>query len=201
MVHWLTLEEAARYLKVSKPTLYRWITTEHVRAYGLAVGRGYRLKRQDLDELLQQPHLRLKELQPRMAEFYVYSGANAEFREIAIMVRDASMGLGGWPRQVVERSLAQAESSNPVLTFRGRLIRQARTALTEWLVVRDGRQTVALELSRLVPLAESGRATTEDMDRLRELVAETMTWAGIETYDPGTAGWANRAAAALRAAI
>lgn len=200
MPHWLTLEEAAAYLKVSKPTLYRWIAAEHVRAYGLAVGRGYRLKREDLDELLQQPHLSLKELQPRMAEFYVYNGANTEFREVAIMVRDASVGLGGWPRQVVETSIAKAESCNPALTFRGRLIRQARTALTEWVVVRDGRHEVALELGLLVPLAENGRATPEQMDRLREVVAETETWAGIETYDPGTAAWANRAAAVLRAA-
>jgi hypothetical protein len=68
-----------------------------------------------------------------MAEFAVYNGGNVEFREIAVMVRDASADQGTWPLQIVERSLSKAEASNPYTTFRGRLIRQARLALLEYI--------------------------------------------------------------------
>ena len=49
------------------------------------------------------------------------------------MVRDASAGMGGWPRKVVERSLAKAEATNPPDTVRGRIVRQAGVALLEWV--------------------------------------------------------------------
>jgi excisionase family DNA binding protein len=136
----MTLEEGAAYLKISRPTIDRWIADARIRAYDLPSGRGRRLKREDLDELLMQPRRTLGELQPRMAEFAVYQGGNKEFQEVAVMVRDASIDQGAWPRQVVQDSLAAAEASNPVDTFRGRLVRQARVALLEWLDKRDKRQ-------------------------------------------------------------
>jgi len=138
-IDWMTLDEGAAHLRVSRPTLDRWIAEERVRAYYLPSGRGRRLKREDLDEPLVRPRRTLAELQPRMAELDVYNGGNAEFREVAVMVRDASTEQAAWPRQVVERSLAKAEASNGPGTFRGRLIRQARHALMEWVDERDKR--------------------------------------------------------------
>ena len=55
MPEWVTLDEAASYLKISKPTLYRWIAEDRVRSYDLPAGRGRRMKREDLDDLLEQP--------------------------------------------------------------------------------------------------------------------------------------------------
>jgi excisionase family DNA binding protein len=130
---WLTLDEGAKHLRISRATLDRWIAEERVRAYELPSGRGRRVKRDDLDDVLVQKRLSLNELQPKMAEFAVYNGGNVEFREIAVMVRDASADQGTWPLQIVERSLSKAEASNPYTTFRGRLIRQARLALLEYI--------------------------------------------------------------------
>lgn len=138
---WLTLDEGAKYLRISRATLDRWIAQERVRAYELPSGRGHRLKRDDLDDVLVQRRLSLSDLQPKMAEFAVYSGGNAEFQEIAVMVRDASADQGAWPVQIVERSISKAEASNPPTTFRGRLIRQARLALLEYVHQRETRAT------------------------------------------------------------
>ncbi|SRR6266446_4801273 len=130
---WLTLDEGGKYLRISRATLDRWIAEERVRAYELPSGRGRRVRRDDLDDVLVQRRLSLSELQPKMAEFAVYNGGNAAFQEIAVMVRDASADQGAWPLQIVERSLLKAEASNPPTTFRGRLIRQARLALLEYV--------------------------------------------------------------------
>lgn len=134
---WMTLDEGAAYLRISRPTLDRWIAEQLVRAYDLPGGRGRRVKLEDLDEMLVRPRRSLAELQPRMAEFTVYTGGNREFQEIAVMVRDASAGEGAWPKQVIDRSLARAEATNDPDTYRGRLIRQARLALLEWVEKRD----------------------------------------------------------------
>lgn len=136
---WLTLEEGAKHLRISRATLDRWIAEERVRAYELPTGRGRRVKREDLDDVLIQRQLSLSELQPRMAEFAIYNGGNADFQEIAVMVRDASANQAAWPRQIVERSISKAEASNPPTTFRGRLIRQARLALLEYVNQREPR--------------------------------------------------------------
>jgi excisionase family DNA binding protein len=49
---WLTLAEAAEYLRVSKPTIYRFCSEGRLPFYELA-GSGYRrFKRSDLDALL-----------------------------------------------------------------------------------------------------------------------------------------------------
>ncbi len=138
---WLTLDEGGKYLRISRATLDRWIAEERVRAYELPSGRGRRVKRNDLDDVLVQRRLSLSELQPKMAEFAVYNGGNPEFQEIAVMVRDASVAQGAWPLQIVERSLSKAEASNPPTTFRGRLIRQARLALLEYVNQREPRPT------------------------------------------------------------
>ncbi len=52
MPEWMTLDEAATYLKVSKPTLYRWVQERRVIAYELPSGRGRRFNRDELDNLL-----------------------------------------------------------------------------------------------------------------------------------------------------
>jgi excisionase family DNA binding protein len=52
MPEWMTLDEAAAYLKVSKPTLYRWVQERRIVAYELPSGRGRRFSRDELDNLL-----------------------------------------------------------------------------------------------------------------------------------------------------
>ena len=49
---WLTLEEAAAYLKVSKPTIYRFCSEGCLPFYKLAGTGQRRFKRGDLDALL-----------------------------------------------------------------------------------------------------------------------------------------------------
>ncbi len=49
---WLTLEEAAAYLKVSKPTIYRFCSEGCLPFYKLAGTGQRRFKRADLDALL-----------------------------------------------------------------------------------------------------------------------------------------------------
>ena len=49
---WLTLEEAAAYLKVSKPTIYRFCSEGCLPFYKLAGTGQRRFKRSDLDALL-----------------------------------------------------------------------------------------------------------------------------------------------------
>ena len=144
---WLTLEEGAKYLRISRATLDRWIASERVRAYDLPSGRGRRVKRGELDELLIQPRRSLQDLQPKMAEFAVYNGGNEDFRMVAIMVRDASANHASWPRQVIDKWVSKAEASNPADTFRGRLVRQARLELMEWADERDKRHSPASSTS------------------------------------------------------
>jgi len=110
---WLTLNEGAKYLRVSRATLDRWIANDVVRAYDLPSGRGRRVKREDLHELLVQPRRTLQELQTRMAEFAVYVGGNEDFRTIAIMVRDASVNQGSWSRQVMDIWVSKHPAISP----------------------------------------------------------------------------------------
>jgi excisionase family DNA binding protein len=49
---WLTLDEAAAYLKVSKPTVYRLCSSGALPFYQLGKGGPRRFKRDDLDALL-----------------------------------------------------------------------------------------------------------------------------------------------------
>ena len=49
---WLTLEEAAAYLKVAKPTIYRFCSEGSLPFYKLAGTGQRRFKRADLDALL-----------------------------------------------------------------------------------------------------------------------------------------------------
>jgi excisionase family DNA binding protein len=48
---WLTLDEAAAYLKVSKPTIYRWTSAGQLPFYKLAGTGARRFKRSELDAL------------------------------------------------------------------------------------------------------------------------------------------------------
>jgi excisionase family DNA binding protein len=54
MPEWLTVREAAAYLRVSRSTLYSWCKVDRVRYYNFQGGERAerRFKRDDLDELL-----------------------------------------------------------------------------------------------------------------------------------------------------
>lgn len=49
---WMTITGATAYLKVSRPTLYRWMTDGLLPFYTLPSDSGRRFKRSDLDALL-----------------------------------------------------------------------------------------------------------------------------------------------------
>lgn len=49
---WMTVGEAAAYLKVDRSTLYRWVDQRLLTAYELESGGGRRYRREDLDALL-----------------------------------------------------------------------------------------------------------------------------------------------------
>ena len=53
---WLTLDEAAKYLKVSKPSIYRFCAEGRLPFYKLAGTGARRFKRSDLDALLEPGH-------------------------------------------------------------------------------------------------------------------------------------------------
>jgi excisionase family DNA binding protein len=50
--HWLTIMEAAKYLSVSRQTLYAYMNEGTLPYYELKGKRGRRLRREDLDGLL-----------------------------------------------------------------------------------------------------------------------------------------------------
>jgi len=50
---WMTIDEAASYLKVSRRTLYRWMDNGEVPYFELAAGVvARRIRREDLEDLL-----------------------------------------------------------------------------------------------------------------------------------------------------
>ena len=51
---WLTLQEAAAYLKVTRNTVYRWCDLGLLPFFELKSGRGRRVRREDLDALLER---------------------------------------------------------------------------------------------------------------------------------------------------
>jgi excisionase family DNA binding protein len=54
MPDWLTVREAALYLKVDRTTIYRYCDLGLLPFFELKTGRGRRFKREDLDALLEQ---------------------------------------------------------------------------------------------------------------------------------------------------
>ncbi len=54
MPEWLTVREAAAYLRVTRSTIYRWCEEGRVRYFELEGGRGRRFDRADLDGLLRE---------------------------------------------------------------------------------------------------------------------------------------------------
>jgi excisionase family DNA binding protein len=52
---WFTPAEAARYLRVTRQTIYRYMEQGLLTYYVLKSGGGRRLRRSDLDALLEQP--------------------------------------------------------------------------------------------------------------------------------------------------
>jgi len=53
MPEWVTVKEAGEYLKVSRATLFNYMKRGILPWYSVPGGRGRRLKREDLDKLLQ----------------------------------------------------------------------------------------------------------------------------------------------------
>lgn len=53
---WLTPTEAAVYLRVTRPTIYRYMATGLLPYYELKSGGGRRLRRSDLDAVLERRH-------------------------------------------------------------------------------------------------------------------------------------------------
>ncbi len=49
---WYTVEEAAKYLRVTRQTIYNYMAEGILPYYELKIGRGRRLRREDLDGLL-----------------------------------------------------------------------------------------------------------------------------------------------------
>ena len=50
---WMTIDEAASYLKVSRRTLYRWMSSRELPFFELAAGAvARRIRREDLEDLL-----------------------------------------------------------------------------------------------------------------------------------------------------
>ena len=53
---WFTPAEAAKYLRVSRQTIYRYMDDGLLSYYVLKSGGGRRMRRADLDALLEVPH-------------------------------------------------------------------------------------------------------------------------------------------------
>lgn len=51
---WMTIAEAAKHLKVSRMTIYRWMASGELPYYKLPSGGGRRLRVEDLDKLLRR---------------------------------------------------------------------------------------------------------------------------------------------------
>ena len=52
---WLTITEAAAYLKVNRKTIYNYMTAGRLPYFELETGGGRRIRREDLDALLRGP--------------------------------------------------------------------------------------------------------------------------------------------------
>ena len=52
---WFTPAEAAEYLRVTRQTIYNYMENESLPYYELKSGGGRRIRRSDLDALLEQP--------------------------------------------------------------------------------------------------------------------------------------------------
>ena len=67
-MEWFTVEEAARYLRVSKRTIYKWASTGKLTAYLIGDRRYRRFRKTDLDTLprpagsIQRPHNQEREV-------------------------------------------------------------------------------------------------------------------------------------------
>lgn len=61
-MEWFTVEEAARYLRVSKRTIYKWASTGKLPAYLIGDHRYRRFRKSDLDTL---PRLAHSTIQPQ----------------------------------------------------------------------------------------------------------------------------------------
>ncbi|MFC2059812.1 helix-turn-helix domain-containing protein [Chloroflexota bacterium] len=65
-LEWLTVGEAASYLRVSKRTIYRWTRDGKIPAYLIGNHRNRRYRRDDLDKV------------PRLVDMQTFSSRKAE---------------------------------------------------------------------------------------------------------------------------
>jgi len=65
-LEWLTVGEAARYLRVSKRTIYRWTRDGKLPAYLIGNHRNRRYRREDLDKV------------PRLVDMQMFSSMKTE---------------------------------------------------------------------------------------------------------------------------
>jgi excisionase family DNA binding protein len=196
MPEWLTLEQAAAYLKISTQTLYRWVDDGRLVAYELPAGRGRRFKRDDLDGLLTPSGGGVQALVDLgVAE------ASARGHDMENVTSDSQSALYkcrhcgetftvGYPDIVEGRAQAR------------RLQLLAASVLKMPCPGRPGtnrRDQAKQELGRLVEDMERGRVTDEAATRQRvaELRDELQDPANA-AYDRGAVGLIKRADQALK---
>lgn len=132
VTEWLTVNEAAAYLRVHRTTIYQWCEEGSLPYFELRPGGGRRIRREDLDGLLKPAPF--GSLQRRMAHALTYDAGNAEYQEVVVMIRkaiEATSPQNFIPWQAIEMSLAKAEAANPPDSERGKLVREARRALKD----------------------------------------------------------------------
>src|SRR5215467_6516674 len=141
MPEWMTVSEAAAYLKVDRKTIYRWCDAGRLPFYELESGGGRRFKREDLDALLKPGRAgavdeALSDLHRRMQRQMLARGAYSDaFEVLAILVGRASgaprpSGSRQLPAQpALDRGIAEAElgalgAERPLVSEAGRLLRE-----------------------------------------------------------------------------
>jgi transcriptional regulator with XRE-family HTH domain len=119
--------EVARRIGVTERTYRRWEAGEdrprsrHLRALNRELGLNPISDSGESIEIAAG----LSWLQPQMAEVGTYYAADETFRQVAIMVRNASAGQAIPPASGTEVWLRRAEQANPLDTEHGRLIQEA----------------------------------------------------------------------------
>lgn len=123
--------EVARRLGVTERTYRRWEAGEdrprarHLQALNRELGLNPVSDTTESIEIAAG----LSWLQPQMAEVGTYYAGDDTFRQVAIMVRNASAGESIPPASGTELWLRRAEQANPPDTQHGRLIQEACTLL------------------------------------------------------------------------
>lgn len=104
-MEFLTIEEAARYLKVCRKTLYRLLRDGSLRGY--RVGRQWRLRRDDLDVWLQDQGREVRERDNAATVLAALGELRASIRE-ALQQGFTAEEIAAAVREVREEAGAQA---------------------------------------------------------------------------------------------